>query len=486
MTATRFSGNHDAVIIGGGPNGLAAAITLAQSGRSVLVVERNNTVGGGCRTTELTLPGFRHDVCSAIHPLGLASPFLRSLPLDKHGLEWIQPTIALAHPFDDGSAAILNRSIEETAGSLGVDSAAYEALFKPLLKDFCDLLPDLLGPLRPPHHPIALARFGLPALKSLRGLVQSRFTGAQAPALLAGMAAHSMVDLDKRGTAAFGLVLGLFGHGVGWPIPRGGSRSIVDAMAAYLVSLGGEIRTGVEVTSMDEVPAKTLVMFDLTPHQIVSIAGDQLPSRYRRQLGRFRHGPGVFKMDWALSEPVPWIAEECRRAGTLHLGGTFEEIARAEHDVAQGRHPEHPLVLVAQPSLFDDTRAPDGQHTLWAYCHVPNGSTEDMTYRIEQQIERFAPGFRDVILARSAMNTSQIEDYNPNYLGGDINGGAQDLLQLFTRPTANFWNPYATPNEHLFICSSSTPPGGGVHGMCGYHGAMSALRSKRSWRNRGR
>jgi phytoene dehydrogenase-like protein len=469
------TGSHDAVIVGGGPNGLAAGIVLARAGRSVLIVEAKESVGGGCRTAELTLPGFQHDPCSAIHPLALASPFFRELPLASHGLEMIEPPLALAHPFDDGTAAVLARSLEETAASLGVDGEAYERLFAPLIADW-DLLSDqLLGPFRIPRHPIALARFGLVALRSTKGLVKSRFTGTRAPALFAGMASHSMLPQDRFGTAAFGLTLGLFGHAVGWPIPRGGSQKIVDALVAPFSSLGGEIQTDAPVRSLEKYAGAGAILFDLTPRQFLAIAGDQVPGRYRRQLSHYRYGPGVFKMDWALSGPVPWTAPECRRAGTVHLAGTFEEIMASERDANAGRHAERPLVLVAQPSLFDPTRAPEGKHTLWAYCHVPHGSDRDMTDQIEGQIERFAPGFRDLVLARSVMNTSAIEEYNANYIGGDINGGIQDLRQLYTRPAVRF-DPYSTPNERLFLCSSSTPPGGGVHGMCGYHAAKSVLR----------
>lgn len=470
-----LSSDPDVIVVGAGPNGLAAAIKLAATGKTVRVVERNDKIGGGCRSAELTLPGFRHDICSAIHPLALASPFLRTLSLEQYGLEWIQPPVALANPFDDGSAAILTRSMTETTATLGPDEDAWRDVFAPLVRDFDRLLPALLGPLRLPRHPLALARFGLPALRSLTGFARSHFGGEPARALLAGMAGHSMIDLSRMGTASFGLVLAVFGHAVGWPIPRGGSQAIVDAMAAHFRSLGGEIETGVEIRTMADLPASSKVVFDLTPRQIARIAGDALPRRYRKQLDRYRYGPGVFKIDWALRSPVPWTAPACSQAGTVHIGGSYEEIVRSEHEVSSGQIPEHPLVLVAQPSRFDPTRAPAGQHTLWAYCHVPNGSTEDMTERIERQIERFAPGFRDLILARSTMNALEIEEYNPNYIGGDINGGTQDLRQLYTRPTMNFWDPYSTPNDRIFICSSATPPGGGVHGMNGYHAANSVL-----------
>jgi phytoene dehydrogenase-like protein len=471
----RTGGTPDAVVVGSGPNGLAAAIALAQSGRSVLVVEAAPTIGGGCRSAELTLPGFVHDPCSAIHPLAMASPFFRKLPLNNYGLAWIQPPLPLAHPFDDGTAAILSRSLDETADALGVDARAYRRLMGSFLPEFDSLLEQILGPFRPPHHPVLLARFGLDALRSAAGLATSRFSGARARGLFSGLAAHSMLSLEQPVSAAIALVLGLAGHAVGWPIPSGGSQRIADALAAHLRALGGEIRTGVTVASLDQLPQSAAVLFDVTPRQFLAIAGDAVPGRYRRALGGFRFGPGVFKIDWALAGPVPWTAEVCHLAGTLHLGGTLEEIAAAECDVAAGRHPERPFVLIAQQSRFDPTRAPAGRHTLWGYCHVPNGSTLDMTDRIERQIERFAPGFRDLILARSVLSPAALEDYNPNYVGGDINGGVSDLRQLVTRPTIRR-DPYSTPNRRLYLCSSSTPPGGGVHGMCGYFAAQSALR----------
>ncbi|MDQ2682737.1 MAG: NAD(P)/FAD-dependent oxidoreductase [Chloroflexota bacterium] len=466
----------DVVVVGSGPNGLAAAIELAAYGRKVHVVERNSTIGGGCRTADLTLPGFRHDICSTIHPLGIASPFFRALDLRDSGLEWLHPPVPLAHPFDDGTAATLLRSVEDTAASLGPDEEAYARLMNPIVKDFDRLLPVLLGPLRPTRHMIALARFGLPALRSVEGIVGSRFKGDKAPALFAGMAAHSMLTLNRPATASFGLVLAMVGHAIGWPVAKGGSQTIVDALARHLESLGGTIETGREIEALAELPASSQILFDLTPRQVERIAGTALPARYRKTLRNYRYGPGIFKIDWALSGPVPWTAPACREAGTVHVGGTFPEIAQAEHDANHGRHPEKPYILTAQPSVADPTRAPEGNHAFWAYCHVPRGSTEDMTERIERQIERFAPGFRDLILARATMTAAETEAYNPNYIGGDINGGMQDIRQLFTRPTPNFWDPYSTPNPRLFICSSATPPGGGVHGMAGYHAAKSAIR----------
>jgi phytoene dehydrogenase-like protein len=465
----------DAIVVGSGPNGLAAAIALAQAGRSVLVLEAAATIGGGTRTAELTLPGFRHDVCSAIHPLALASPFLRGLPLREHGLEFVHPEIPLAHPLDDGTAVLLHRSVEETARGLGVDGGAYRRLLQPLADGWEALVEDLLGPLRPPRHPIEDVRFARSGLRSARGLAGSRFAGCRAQALLAGNAAHSMRPLTAAGTAGFGLTLMMLGHAVGWPAAVGGSQGIAEAMASLLRSLGGEIETGREVRSAGEVRGVRAVLFDLSPRQVAAIAGDELPPRYRRALGRFRHGPGVFKLDYALDGPVPWTAPECRRAGTLHLGGSLEEIAGAEAEVARGRHAARPFVLAAQQSLFDASRAPAGAHTLWAYCHVPNGSAVDATEAIESQIERFAPGFRELIRARSALGPAELEAHNANYAGGDINGGAADLRQLFARPVARPV-PYTTPNPRFFICSSSTPPGGGVHGMSGWHAARAALR----------
>jgi phytoene dehydrogenase-like protein len=467
--------SHNAVVVGAGPNGLAAAIALAQHGQSVLVLEGAATIGGGCRTAELTLPGFQHDICSAIHPLALASPFFKTLPLASYGLEWVYSPLELAHPFDDGSAAVLERSITRTARRLGDDGPAYARLMQPLLDDFEILAQALLGPLPFPRHPLALARFGLSGLRTAGSLARSRFHGTQARALFAGMAAHSMLALDRPATAAYGLMLGLFGHAVGWPLARGGSQQFTNALADYFRDLGGEIQTSTQVTSLASMPDARAVLLDVTPRQILAIAGDALPEHYTRQLRHFRYGSGVFKLDWALDGPVPWTAEECSQAATVHLGGTLEEIEHSEQLVAKGEHPERPFVILAQQSLFDPTRAPEGKQALWGYCHVPNGSTVDMTARIEAQIERFAPGFGERIIARSAMNTADFQRHNPNNIGGDINGGMQDIRQLFTRPAVRL-DPYSTPNQRLFICSSSTPPGGGVHGMGGYHAAKSALR----------
>jgi len=473
--ARRDPAKYDAVVVGAGPNGLAAAIVLARAGCAVLVVEAGESVGGGTRSAALTLPGFVHDVCSAIHPLGAGSPLFQTFPLDRFGLEWIQPPVPLAHPLDDGTAVLLERTVEATAAGLGPDASAYRRLMAPLVADADRILRFILGPFRIPRHPLALARFGLTALRSAVGLASEQFEGERARALLAGLAAHSMLPLERSPSAAVGLVLAMLGHTAGWPLPRGGSQHIADALAAYVRSLGGEIVTGRPVRALDELPPCRAVLLDLTPRQVLAIAGQRFPAGYRRWLERYRYGPGVYKMDWALAGPIPWRAPECQRAATVHLGGTLDEIAAAERAVAAGRHPERPFVILAQPSLFDTSRAPAGRHTAWAYCHVPNGSRVDMTERIEAQVERFAPGFRDLILARSVARPADLEQYNPNYVGGDINGGLQDLRQLFTRPAPRL-NPYTTPDPRLYICSASTPPGGGVHGMCGYWAARAALR----------
>ncbi|HEX4325064.1 MAG TPA: NAD(P)/FAD-dependent oxidoreductase [Gaiellaceae bacterium] len=474
--------DFDAIVVGSGPNGLAAAIELAQAGLSVRVLEAADTVGGGARSAELTLPGFVHDVCSAIHPLGVASPFFRTLPLTEHGVEWIEPPAALAHPFDDGTAALLERSPEAAAAGLGEDDDRWRRLFAPLVADAEPLLEDLLAPLHLPAHPLAVARFSARAAPPATVLARFSFHGPKARGVFAGLAAHSMLRLDRPPSAAFGLVLGLLAHAVGWPFPRGGSQCLSDALASYLRSLGGEIETGRRVESLAELGEAQLVLLDVTPSGLLALAGDRLPSLYRRLLGRYRYGPGVFKLDWALDGPIPWQAQECARAATVHLGGTLEEIAASEAAPWRGEIAERPYVLLAQQSLFDPTRAPTGRHTAWAYCHVPNGSTVDMTERIEAQVERFAPGFRDRILARSARGPAQMESYNPNYVGGDINAGAATLSQLFTRPVARV-SPYTTPLPGVFLCSASTPPGGGVHGMCGYHAARAALRRLAGYSN---
>jgi phytoene dehydrogenase-like protein len=467
---------RDAVVVGSGPNGLSAAVALARTGRRVTVLEGAETIGGGCRSEELTLPGFVHDTCSAVHALALASPFLSRLPLAEHGLELVHPGAPLAHPLDDGSAVLLERSVEETAVGLGPDAEAYRRLFEPLVRTAPELMREILGPLRPPRHPVALARFAPVALRSAMGLARSRFEGERARALLAGCSAHSMLPLSSPASAAFGVVLMLSAHRVGWPVARGGSQRLADALASHLRSLGGAIETGRWVESLDEVAGFGATLVDVTPRQLLRLAGDRLPPGYARRLGRYRYGPGVFKLDWALDAPIPWAAPEVARAGTVHVGGTLEQMAASEQAAVRGEHSERPFVLLVQPSLFDDTRAPAGKQTAWAYCHVPSGSTRDMTDVIEGQVERFAPGFRDLIAARSALNSADIEHRNPNYVGGDINGGVQDLRQLFTRPVVRRV-PYSTPVDGLYICSSSTPPGGGVHGMCGYFAARAACRA---------
>jgi phytoene dehydrogenase-like protein len=469
----------EAIVVGAGPNGLAAAISLARAGVSVRVLEAADVVGGGMRTEELTLPGYLHDVCSAIHPLGVASPFFRTVPLTELGVEWIESPAALAHPFDDGTAALLERSVEETGATLGDDARRYAKIFGPLARNCDALVPDILAPLGIPSHPVVFTRFGARAGLPAAALARLSFRGPRARGFFAGMSAHSLLPLTQPATAAFGLMLGMLGHAVGWPFPRGGSQKLADALAMHLRSLGGEIETGTRVGSLAELGDAKAILLDVTPRQLVALSGDTLPARYRHRLEKFRYGPGVFKVDWALDGPIPWTAEECSRAATVHLGGTLEEIAASEREPWRGSVSYKPYVLLAQTSLFDPTRAPEGKQTAWAYCHVPNGSTLDMTERIESQVERFAPGFRDRIIARSTLGPAQLEAHNANLVGGDINGGAADLRQLFTRPVPRR-SPYTTPLPNVFICSASTPPGGGVHGMCGVHAARAALRRLRS------
>jgi len=472
----------DAIVVGSGPNGLAAAITLARAGRSVVVYEAAASPGGGTRSAALTLPGYVHDVCSAIHGVALASPFFRTVDLAARGVTWIEPGAPAAHPFDDGRAVILERDVRATADGLdalgGSDGRAWRRLFGPLVASAERLFPELLGPVLHVPRPrgvVPLARFGLPALLPASRLATAAFRGDAARALFGGLAAHSMVALDRAATASFGLVLGTVAHAYGWPMARGGSGAVADALVAELRSLGGEVVTDRRIASLAELPAAAAIVLDVTPRQVVAIAGDRLPAGYRQRLERFRYGPGVFKLDWALEGPIPWRDPAVSRAATVHLGGRLEEIRSAEADVAAGRHPERPYVLLVQHTLFDPSRAPAGRHTAWAYCHVPNGSTVDMTERIEAQIERFAPGFRDLVLARSARDSRSMETYDENAVGGDINGGLQDLGQLIFRPTPRL-DPYATPSRGLYLCSSSTPPGGGVHGMSGYLAARSVLR----------
>lgn len=463
------------VVVGAGPNGLAAALTCAKAGRSVLVLEAMDTIGGGARTAALTLPGFAHDVCSAIHPLAAVSPFFAGAGLDRYGLELLHAEIALAHPLDGGRAGVLHRSVDETIDGLGVDGRAWDRHIGWAVRRWGSLGDATLGPLlRMPRHPFTLAAFGA------RGLLPATWAGRvfrtdEAKGLLAGAAAHAFLPLQRPLTTSMGIMLLASAHVAGWPVAKGGSQAIVDAMAEQLIDLGGTIETGRMVRSLADVPASTAVLFDVTPRQLLAICGDALPKGYRRRLGHFRYGPGVFKVDYALSEPVPWANAECRRAGALHVGGTLAEIAAAEADVAAGRHPDRPFVLVGQQSLADPSRAPAGQHTLWTYCHVPNGSDVDMTAAVEQQIERFAPGFRDVVLARHSAGNAWYEAYNPNVVGGDIAGGSHGGLQLLLRPRPGV-HPYRTPNKRLYLCSGSTPPGGGVHGMCGLHAAEAVLR----------
>ena len=465
---------YDAVVVGSGPNGLAAAIAMQQAGLSVLLVEGKNELGGGLRTAELTLPGFRHDVCSAIHPLAAASPYFQTLPLAQYGLEYLTPPVAAAHPFDDGTAAAVMTSLVDTARSLGPDAESYQKLLAPLVASWPGIANDVLAPLHWPKHPVDMARFGLPALLPATVLAR-RFKGEKAKGLLAGMAAHAIQPLSNLTTSAIGLVLLIAAHRGGWPLPLGGSQAIANALVAHFKALGGRIETGTFVRSLAQLPPARAVLLDVTPAQLLQIAGHSLSSIYQWQLRRYRYGMGVFKIDWALAEPIPFTASECRRAGTVHLGNTMAEIAAGEKATAQGQHPARPFVLLAQQSLFDATRAPAGQHTAWAYCHVPNGSRQDMTAAIERQVERFAPGFGARILARHTFDTAQMEQYNPNYVGGDINGGLLDVRQLFTRPALRA-SPYRTSTPGLYLCSSATPPGGGVHGMCGYYAARRALR----------
>ncbi len=463
----------DVIVIGAGPNGLAAAIVAAQAGYSVSLVEAEATVGGGARSAKLTLPGFTHDVCSGVHPLAVASPFFRTLPLREHGLQWVEPEYPLAHPLDDGSAVVLHRSIASTARQLGRDAQTYADLISPLVENWDALLGDILGPVRLPRKPLRLVAFALHALKSADTLARSYFCEERTRALLAGLAAHSMLPLDKSATASFALVLAAAAHAVGWPMARGGSQKIADALAEHFEDIGGRIFTGMRVESLDQLPRWRALFADVTPRQLLSIAGARLTGLYRRTLERYRYGLGAFKVDWALAAPIPWRAQECTRAGTVHLGGSFDEIAASERAAWEVRPHDRPFVLLAQPSLFDSSRAPAGRHTAWAYCHVPNGSAEDMLARVEAQVERFAPGFRECVLARSVMPPAALERHNANLVGGDINGGVQDIFQFFTRPTARL---YATPVAGLYLCSSSTPPGGGVHGMCGYFAATWATR----------
>jgi phytoene dehydrogenase-like protein len=465
--------SRPAIVVGSGPNGLTAAIILAQAGRRVTVYEAEHRIGGGSRSAELTLPGFVHDICSAIHPLGAGSPVFRTFPLEKFGLEWVHPAIPLAHPLDDGSAAILARSVGETAAGLGEDHASYRRLVNSAVQHWDEMLALVLSP-RVPRHPWLLTRLGWEALQPVATLARSHFRGQPARALFAGLGAHAMLPLEQLGTSAIALSLGVAGHAVGWPFPRGGSQQIANALAAYAQSLGVEIRTGTRVTSLKELPRGADVLCDVTPRQLLNLGEQELPSALRRRLQRYRYGMAAYKVDWALSAAIPWTAEGCRRAGTVHLGGTFDEIAAGERATWREQPVERPFVLLAQHTLFDPTRAPAGRHTAWGYCHVPNGSKENMLDRIEAQIERFAPGFRQLVLARSAMPPAKLEAHNANLVGGDISGGSMELRQMFLRMTAR---PSTTSPWRVRLCSSSTFPGPGVHGMCGYFAAKACLRS---------
>lgn len=468
-------GDRDAIVVGAGPNGLAAASALARAGMRVRVLEALDSPGGGVRSAALTLPGFVHDVCSAVHPLAVASPAFRELGVTAR-VEWAHPEFPVAHPLDGGRAAVVERSVDATAARLGADASAYRRTFGALARSWSALAADVLGPLRWPHRPVLMARFGLDGVRSARGLAESRFRSEEARALFAGHAAHSMLPLERAPSAAFGLVLGALAHAVGWPIPIGGSQRITDALVEVLRESGGRIELRTRVDDVSTLDAADAVLLDLTPKEALRVAGDRFPDPYRDALRDYRYGPGVFKIDWALDGAIPWDAAECRRAGTVHVGGTLDELAASERAAWEGHVAERPFVLLSQPTLVDRTRAPRGKHVAWAYCHVPHGGDVDMTRRIEAQVERFAPGFRDLVLARHTKNARDVERENPNFVGGDINGGAQDLRQLFTRPVARL-DPYSTPAQGIWLCSSATPPGGGVHGMSGWHAARSVLRS---------
>jgi phytoene dehydrogenase-like protein len=474
-SSRKGSVEFDAVVVGSGPNGLAAGIFLLQAGCKVLLIEGKSYLGGGVHSEELTLPGFVHDICSTVHPLAVSSPFFSRLPLEKYGLQWVYPPVELVHPFDDNQVISVKRSIDETASQLLEDQAAYRSIFSRFIEKWEQLFSEFLKPLRVPLHPFLMADFGRYALQSLHGFALRYFEGEKTRTLLAGMASHSMLDLYKPISASFGLILGLSAHAVGWPLPIGGAQSITSALSRYYQSLGGEILLDKPVTSLGQLPESRAVLLDITPRQFLEIAGDQLPTWYFNQIRNFRYGPGVCKVDWALDGPIPWKSEDCLQAATVHIGGSFQEILKSEQEVYRGIFPEKPTVILVQSSLFDPTRTPKGKHTAWAYCHVPNGSMEDMQTRIEMQVERFAPGFRHRIMASHVYTAAQMESYNPNYVGGDINGGLQDIRQLVARPVLR-WDPYSTPLKGVYLCSSSTPPGGGVHGMCGYWAARQALK----------
>jgi phytoene dehydrogenase-like protein len=466
---------YDAVVVGSGPNGLAAAIVLQQAGHAVLIIEAKDSIGGGMRTQELTLPGFRHDLCSAVHPMAVSSPFFSQLPLGEYGLEFIQPPVAAAHPFDDGQAVVLKNSVGETARSLGKDGSSYEKWMGALLESWPDIYKDILGPTLLPAHPLSYARFGLKAMLPASRFARMYFKSEHGRGYFAGMAAHSMLPFHFLASSAIGLVLMANAHVKGWPMPKGGAQRIADALGSYFTALGGEIALNTPISSLGQIPSCKALLLDVSPRQLFQLAGQRFSAFYNWQLKRFRSGMGVFKMDWALDEPVPFISALCREAGTIHIGGSLAEIEKSENLAHRGMLADRPFVLLAQPSVFDPSRAPAGKHILWGYCHTPRGSKEDQTSAIEDQIERYAPGFRDRILFRHTMNSEEMEAYNPNYTGGDINGGQQSLSQLFTRPVLRV-TPYRTAAKGIYLCSASTPPGGGVHGMCGYHAAQRVLK----------
>ena len=470
-----YTKTYDAVIVGSGPNGLSAGILLVQKGLRVKIFEAYHKTGGGMRTHELTLPGFRHDICSAIHPLAFESPFFKTLPLEDFGLEWVHPDIPLAHPLENGDAVFLYQSLQKTARQMGIDEERYHTLYDKFIKHWDAMSNDLLGPLRLPQKPFLLSPFGYKALQSAQGFAERYFQTEKAQTLFGGLAAHSIRSLQRPGTAAIGLVLALAGHKSGWPFPKKGAQSLADALTKYFTHLGGEISMGQRIDSFNDLPESKTYFFDTNPRDMAKICGQRLSTLYKKRLSKFEYGHGVFKIDAALKSPIPWKNEECKKAGTVHLGGTLDEICESERSMNQDKHTKQPFVLVAQHTNFDHTRAPSNRHTLWAYCHVPNGSEKDMEEEIFGQIERFAPGFRETVMDVTCTTSMDFEAYNPNYLGGDINGGAAKLSQLFSRPVLKKV-PYRTSAKEIYLCSSSTPPGGGVHGMCGYHAARDALK----------
>jgi phytoene dehydrogenase-like protein len=468
---------YDAIVVGSGPNGFAAAITLQRAGLEVLLVEGKESVGGGARSAQLTLPGFLHDICSAVHPLAAASPFFKQLNLEQYGLEYLKAEYAMAHPFDDGSAATIECSIDSTAAQFGKDANNYKNFFSPLVKEWPSICSAFLGPLHLSGYSNTKVKFGFNALSSGIHFAKRHFKTNAAQAVFAGMAAHSMLPLNKITTSSIAIVLNILAHINGWPLPKGGAQKITDALAACFIKSGGEIQTGCMITSLQQLPSSRVTLLDVTPAQLLSIAGDKFSALYKAQLHRYKYGAGIFKIDWALSEPVPFTNAKCRSAATLHIGGKMQEIYNSEAIISKQQHADKPFVLFVQPCVVDTSRTPDGKHIAWAYCHVPNGSEINMTPAIEKQVERFAPGFRDCIIARHVMNTHDLEAYNPNNIGGDINGGAALASQLFTRPVLRL-SPYRTAAKGIYICSSSTPPGGGVHGICGYYAARRALKDQ--------